>query len=71
MNATREIRWDLLCISGIVYRLSVMAIQTLFFLVVYGNLGKAFNTSLWLNIVSMIWYYVYHSEFAKHFKLGK
>jgi len=67
----RRIRFGLLLRSGVVYRLSVITIQTLFFWMLTGKFKFAISTSLAWNAINMTWYYIYHYFFARLFKIGK
>ena len=67
----RKIRTSLLGVSGIVYRLCVIVIQTIFFWIVTGKLNLALSTALAWNVINMAWYYLYHYMFAKYFRMGK
>ena len=66
----RKIKFKLFTKSAIIYRLSVIAIQTVFFWIITGKFELALGTSLAWNIINMAWYYVYHYSFASMFKLG-
>jgi len=67
----RKIKTGLLVRSAIIYRISVICIQTLFFWVWTGELKLAIGTSLAWNVINMTWYWTYHYTFAKSFKLGR
>jgi len=67
----RRIHTGRLFWSGIVYRLTVVLLQTLFFWILTGQLRLALGTSVSWNIINMTYYYIYHYLFARLFKLGK
>lgn len=66
----RKINFKLFTGSAIVYRLTVIIIQTLFFWVATGKFELSLGASLLWNIINMGWYYIYHYSFASIFKLG-
>ena len=67
----RKIKIGMLGISGIVYRIHVILVQSIFFWIMTGNWKWAIGTSIVWNIINTILYYNYHYWFASVFKLGK
>ena len=67
----RQIKVSLLGVSGIVYRLHIVLIQSVFFWVITGSWKWAIGTSITWNIINTCLYYNYHYWFARLFKLGK
>ena len=67
----RKIRVKLLGLSGIVYRLHVILIQSVFFWILTGDWKWAIGTSLVWNILNTFLYYNYHYWFARIFKIGR
>ena len=67
----RKIKISLLGASGIVYRLHVILIQTLFFYILTREWKWAIGTSLAWNIINTLLYYNYHYWFSRIFKIGK
>jgi len=73
----RKIRVNRLLISGIIYRLHIILIQSVFWYIFYGmtsNTWKwewAVSSSIIWNIFNTALYYNYHYWFARLCKLGK
>jgi len=67
----RRIRTGVLARSAVAYRVSVVAIQTVFFWVATGRFALALGTSLGWNAVNMAWYWLYHYTFARLVPLGR
>jgi len=67
----RKIKIGLLGISGIVYRIHIIIIQSIFFWVLTREWKWAIGTSIVWNIINTILYYNYHYWFSRFFKLGK
>ena len=73
----RKIKVGLLGISGIVYRIHIVILQSCFWYVFWGvsrnvwNWEWAIGSSVLWNILNTILYYNYHYWFARLFKLGK
>jgi len=66
----RPVRLRVILASGVVYRLFIIAVQTMFFWCLTGQLTWAVGTSLAWNCVNMVCYYLYHVLFAKIFSVG-
>ena len=73
----RKIRSDKLLISGIIYRLHIVLIQSVFWYVLLGLTTDvwewkwAIGSSLLWNVFNTLLYYNYHYWFARVCKLGK
>lgn len=67
----RKIRTGLLGVSGIVYRLHVILVQSIFFWFLTKSWKWAIGTSVAWNILNTLLYYNYHYWFARLFKIGK
>ena len=67
----RPVRLRLILASGIVYRLFIIAVQSLFFWGLTGRFAWAVGTSLAWNAVNVACYYLYHILFAKTFAVGR
>ena len=67
----RKIRTKRLAVSGIVYRLHVILIQSIFFWILTHRWKWAISTSLAWNVLNTAVYYNYHYWFARLFKLGR
>ena len=67
----RKIKNKTLGVSGIVYRLHVILIQSVFFWFLTGRWKWAVGTSLVWNVINTCLYYNYHYWFARFFKLGR
>jgi len=70
----RKIRVKLLGISGIIYRLHVIVVQSIFFYVLAGEEREwrwAIQASIAWNIINTFLYYNYHYWFARIFVIGK
>jgi uncharacterized membrane protein len=67
----RKIKFGLLGLSGLVYRIHIIIAQSIFFFLMTGNWRWAIGTSMVWNLVNTCLYYNYHYWFAKLFKLGK
>lgn len=67
----RKIKVSLLAISGIVYRVHVVLVQTIFFWIITGKFKWAIGASVSWNVVNTMLYYNYHYWFARLFKLGR
>ena len=67
----RRIKIGLLGVSGVVYRIHVIIIQSVFFYALTGQWKWAISTSIIWNILNTLLYYNYHFWFAKMFVLGK
>ena len=68
---TRKIKLGLFTKSAIVYRLSVIAMHSIFFFIVTGKIEMALGASITINVMNTIWYYIYHLQFARMFKIGE
>jgi len=73
----RKIKVSLLAIEGIVYRIHIIIIQSIFWYIFYGLTANTWEWS-WAISSSLIWnvfntalYYNYHYWFARLFKIGK
>jgi len=66
----RKIKVNRLLISGVVYRLHIIVIQTIFFFIITGEWKWAIGTSLVWNAINTAAYYNYHYWFARLVKLG-
>lgn len=66
----RNIRFNRLLISGVVYRLHIIVIQTIFFWIITSEWKWAIGTSLAWNAINTVAYYNYHYWFARLVKLG-
>ena len=66
----RKIKTRTLLLSGLVYRLFIVLVETLTLWIVKGQWKFAIETSILLNVVSICAYYTYHYWFARLFKLG-
>lgn len=66
----RKIRTKRLLVSGLVYRLFIVLVETLTLWIIKGQWKWAIETSMVLNMVSLCAYYVYHYWFARLVKLG-
>ena len=67
----RRIRWRRLLLGGLVYRLLVVLVQTLFLWPVTGELRLALGASVLWNVVNMGLYYLFHTVLLKAVKFGK
>ncbi len=67
----RKIKLKLLGISGILYRVHVVVIQSIFFWLLTGKWEWAIGISIVWNIINTFLYYNYHYWFAKLFRIGK
>lgn len=67
----RKIRWRILFLQGLAYRLFAFLVETLILYIYTGRLTFAVSASFGLNILRMLGYYCFHSLFAKTFRLGK
>ena len=67
----RKIKTGLLGISGVVYRLHIIVIQSIFFYIITGEWKWAIGISLAWNIINIGLYYNYHYWFARLYKLEK
>lgn len=67
----RKIKVTKLFISGVVYRIHVILIQSIFFYVLTREWKWAIGTSVTWNIINTCLYYNYHYFFARLVKLGK
>ncbi|MCX6712820.1 MAG: hypothetical protein NTY66_01280 [Candidatus Vogelbacteria bacterium] len=84
MMKWRKIRWKLLFCAGLVYRLSVIVLNTVFLwawscdaiqssmgsLGISGKLGTAMGTSLPWAVINLTWYYIFHGFLLKTHKFG-
>lgn len=66
----RKIRTGRLLVSGVVYRLHIVVIQSVFFWLLTHEWKWAVGTSVAWNVVNTAAYYNYHYWFARLFKLG-
>jgi hypothetical protein len=66
----RKIRVKLLGASGVVYRLHVILVQTIFFFILTGRWEWALGASIAWNVINTALYYNYHYWFARLFRLG-
>ena len=66
----RKIDIKLLIIEGIIYRVMLIIIQTLFFWIITKEFKLALGTSLIWNGLNLGLYYVYHYFFLSLFKMG-
>jgi hypothetical protein len=67
----RKIDLELLLKSGLVYRLLILFVQTLFLWATTGQLKLAFGASAAWNGINLLFYYVYHYLFFRMFKIEK
>lgn len=67
----RKIKVKALGVSGLIYGLHIILIQSIFFWFITGNWEWAVGTSVAWNILNTLLYYNYHYWFARLFKLGK
>ena len=67
----RKIKVGVLGVSGLVYRIHVIIVQSIFFYVITGQWKWAISTSIIWNLLNTLLYYNYHFWFAKMFVLGK
>ena len=67
----RKIKTKLFFKNVVIYRLSVIAIQTMFFWIMTGKFKFAIGTSLSWNVINVLWYILYHYVFLKTNKVGK
>lgn len=67
----RKINLELLLKSGLVYRLLILLIQTLFLWATTGQLKLAFGASAVWNGINLLFYYLYHYLFYRMFEIGK
>ena len=73
----RQIKWQLIGASGLLYRLHIIAIQSVFWYIFYGltmNMWEwkwAISSSIIWNIVNTVLYFNWHLLFASFFKVGK
>lgn len=73
----RKIKWGLIGISGICYRIHIIIIQSLFWYVFYGIIANrwewawAISSSIIWNIFNTLLYFNWHLNFARYFKVGK
>ncbi len=67
----RKIKLRLLLGSGLIYRLWIICVQTLFFWACTGQFTLALSTSVVWNCINMCCYYLYHYWFARLFNLGR
>jgi hypothetical protein len=67
----RKIKLDLLLKSGLVYRLLILLVQTIFLWATTGKLKVAFGASVIWNGINLLFYYLYHYLFYRMFKMGK
>lgn len=66
----RRIRVKRLLVSGLVYRLHIVVVESIALRILTGQWKWAIGVSIVLNVVSMLAYYNYHYWFARLFKLG-
>jgi len=66
----RPIRTKLLIYSTLIYRLSLILLQTLFFWIITRDIKFAFGSSLAWNAINTIYYFIYHYIFLRKFKIG-
>lgn len=66
----RKINIRLLLVSGIVYRLHIIVVETVLFRMLTGKWQLALTASLLSNLVTMVLYYNYHYWFARLFRIG-
>ena len=66
----RKINLELLFKSGLLYRLFILVVQTLFFWAMTRQLKPAFGNSVLWNGVNLLLYYLYHYFFYRMYKLG-
>lgn len=67
----RKIRFRRLLASGLVYRLFIVLVQTLFLWPVTGEFRLALGASAAWNLVNMGLYYLFHTVLLKTVKFGK
>ena len=67
----RKIKVGLLGVSGIVYRIHVIFIQSVFLWLLTGSWKWSIGASVVWNIINTLLYYNYHYWFARFFKIGK
>ncbi len=67
----RPIRTKLLICSTIIYRITLILLQTLFFWVLTKDIKFAFASSLVWNVINTIYYFGYHYIFLRKFKIGR
>ena len=67
----RNINISLLGMNGLLYRIHIIIIQSIFFWVITGTWKWSIGCSLTWNILNMILYYNWHYWFARMFILGK
>jgi len=67
----RQIKVPLLGVSGIVYRIHIIIVQSIFFWAITGSWRWALGTSLIWNVINTFLYYNYHYWFARLFKINK
>jgi len=67
----RNIKIGLLFTSGILYRIHIIVIQSIFFWYLTGRWKWAIGASIGWNIINTILYYNWHYWFARLFKIGK
>lgn len=67
----RKIRFEVLLSQGLVYRCFIILCNTLFFWIITGTFKVAISYSLVWNCINMGLYYLFHTIWAKRFRLGK
>jgi len=66
----RKIKLGSLGLSGAVYRVHVVLVQSLFFYALTGEWKWAIGASLAWGLINTFLYYNYHYWFARLFKIG-
>jgi len=67
----RKIRLNRLALSGIIYRIHIILIQSVFFWLLTGEWKWAIGVTLAWNCANTFLYYNYHYWFARVCKLGR
>ena len=67
----RQINTKLLICNTIIYRTTLLVLQTFFFWILTKDIKFAFASSLVWNIINTIYYFGYHYIFLRKFKIGR
>ncbi len=77
MRKARKIRLGLIGLSGLLYRIHIIIIQSIFWYLFYGltmdtwEWKWAVSSSIIWNVLNTLLYYNWHINFARYFKVGK
>ena len=66
----RKVNKRLLFIEAVIYRILTVLFEFIVLWVIFGEAGKAGATALGWNAVRIGWYYIYHYQFFRRFKIG-